>query len=76
MCGPTPPALQVLSWEALGPDGGVRVTTDKGTYEADKLVLSAGAWMSQLVPELEVGAGAQRALGVGVQGLGLGGPRC
>jgi len=47
--------MQVLSWEALGSDSGVRIVTDKGTYEADKLVLSAGAWMPKLVPELQVG---------------------
>jgi len=29
---------------------GVRVTTDKGTYEADKLILTAGAWMTDLLP--------------------------
>lgn len=34
------------------PDGGVRVTTPKGTYEADRLVVTAGAWAPKLVPEL------------------------
>ncbi|RYJ13898.1 N-methyl-L-tryptophan oxidase [Halogeometricum borinquense] len=34
-------------------DGGVRVTTPKGTYEADRLVVTAGAWTPKLVPELE-----------------------
>ncbi|MGI9253907.1 MAG: N-methyl-L-tryptophan oxidase, partial [Thermomicrobiales bacterium] len=38
----------VRSWQA-GPDG-VTVTTDKGVYHADQLVLSAGAWMGKLVP--------------------------
>jgi sarcosine oxidase len=42
-----------LRWAAL-PDGGVRVDTDAGSYLADKLILSAGAWMPKLVPELEV----------------------
>jgi sarcosine oxidase len=37
----------VLSWEA-GPDG-VTVTTDKGVYHADQLVLAAGAWMGKLI---------------------------
>ncbi|QIB74616.1 N-methyl-L-tryptophan oxidase [Halogeometricum borinquense] len=34
-------------------DGGIRVTTPKGTYEADRLVVTAGAWTPKLVPELE-----------------------
>ena len=33
-------------------DGGVRVTTRKGTYQADRLVVTAGAWAPKLVPEL------------------------
>ncbi len=32
---------------------GVTVTTDKGQYTGDKLVLSAGAWMTQFVPKLK-----------------------
>ena len=35
-----------------GPDG-VRVTTAVGTYQARRLVIAAGAWMSQLLPALE-----------------------
>ena len=31
---------------------GVEVTTVSGTYSAARLVISAGAWMSELVPEL------------------------
>lgn len=34
------------------PDGGVRVTSRKGTYEADHLVVTAGAWAGKLLPEL------------------------
>ncbi len=34
-------------------DGGVRVTTAKGTYEADELVVTAGAWAGKLLPELD-----------------------
>jgi sarcosine oxidase len=37
---------RVLEWEATG--GGVRVTTDRAAYEADRLVLSAGAWEGEL----------------------------
>lgn len=43
---------RVLAWEPL-PDGGVRVTTDAGQYEGDRLVLAPGAWVAKLVPELE-----------------------
>jgi len=41
---------QVLGWEASGE--GVVVRTDKGRYAAAKLVLTAGAWMSELAPPL------------------------
>lgn len=34
------------------PDGGVRVSTHKGTYEAEKLVVTAGAWTRELLPDL------------------------
>ena len=41
---------EVLAWE---PDGeGVKVRTDRGSYNAGKLVVCAGAWASKLVPEL------------------------
>ena len=40
----------VSSWEAVG--DGVRVTTERGTYEADRLVICAGAWARDLVPSL------------------------
>lgn len=35
------------------PDGGVSVTTRAGTYEADHLVITAGAWTQKFLPELE-----------------------
>lgn len=41
---------KVLGWEAV--DGGVTVRTDAGEYRAETLVLSAGAWLAGLVPEL------------------------
>jgi sarcosine oxidase len=41
----------VRAWEAIG--DGVRVTTDAGDYEADRLVICAGAWARRLVPVLE-----------------------
>jgi sarcosine oxidase len=37
---------RVLGWEPVGE--GVRVKTEHGEYEADRLVLTAGAWMSEL----------------------------
>jgi sarcosine oxidase len=42
----------VLSWEARGGDEGVVVTTGHGRYEAGSLILTAGAWMADLVPAL------------------------
>jgi sarcosine oxidase len=42
---------RVLSWSAPD-DRSVAVETDKGTYEADRLVITAGAWMSALLKEL------------------------
>ncbi len=41
----------VRRWEAVG--DGVRVETDDGTYEADRLVVAAGAWARTLVPALD-----------------------
>jgi sarcosine oxidase len=37
---------RVLGWEAAG--NGVQVTTDRAVYEAERLVLTAGAWMGDL----------------------------
>lgn len=42
---------RVQSWKAA--EDGVRVITDWGTYDADKLVICAGSWVSTLVPELK-----------------------
>jgi sarcosine oxidase len=41
---------QVLGWEPRG--DGVRVETDRGVYEADRLILSAGPWAGKLIPGL------------------------
>lgn len=43
---------QVLGWEARPGGEGVTVTTDRGRYEAARLVLTAGAWMADLAPLL------------------------
>ena len=42
--------VAVRSWEPLGDS--VRVVTDAGTFEADRLVICAGAWARKLVPSL------------------------
>ncbi len=42
---------KVLEWTPL--EGGVRVRTDRDTYEADKLVITAGAWNGSLLDVLE-----------------------
>lgn len=42
---------KVLEWEPL--DGGVRVHTNRGTYEADKLVVTAGAWDADILDVLD-----------------------
>ncbi|WP_436346314.1 N-methyl-L-tryptophan oxidase [Natronorubrum sp. FCH18a] len=43
---------RVHDWEET-PDEGVRVETDRGTYEAENLVLAAGAWNGTLADALE-----------------------
>ena len=44
---------RMRSWHVL-PSGLAEVRTDKGTYQAAKVVLTAGAWMPQHVPQLQV----------------------
>ena len=41
----------VIGWEPIGSQG-VRVRTVSGSYEADRLVVCAGAWIRDLVPAL------------------------
>lgn len=48
----------MVSWRAV--DGGVEVTTATGMYRARRLVLSLGAWMSDVVPELALPLKVQR----------------
>ena len=40
----------VVSWEAT--DSGVRVRTEDGLYEAERLVVTAGAWAGELLADL------------------------
>jgi sarcosine oxidase len=42
---------RVLEWEPRG--DGVRVRTNRGAYEAEKLIVSAGAWNGELLDCLE-----------------------
>jgi sarcosine oxidase len=41
---------RVTDWAPTA--SGVRVETDRGSYEAERVVISAGAWMQELVPAL------------------------
>ncbi len=50
---------RVRDWQPIA-GGGVRVVTDRGTYEAGRLVLSAGAWISDFVPALKTLAVPER----------------
>jgi sarcosine oxidase len=43
---------RVLEWAPIA-GGGVVVTTDRGCYEGGRLVLTAGAWIGDLVPSLK-----------------------
>ena len=43
---------RVLRWTASATGEGVTVETDKGCYHAGRLIITAGAWMSELVPVL------------------------
>jgi sarcosine oxidase len=49
----------ITSWRTT-PEGGVRVDTPRGIYEADSLVLSVGAWLTDYVPALKTHANAER----------------
>ena len=42
---------RVLYWEPL--ENGVRVRTDRGSYEAEKLVVTAGAWDGEILDVLD-----------------------
>ena len=48
----------VTRWEPAGE--GVRVTTTRGTYEAGRLLLAAGAWMPELLGSLGRGLAVER----------------
>ena len=44
----------VLTWSQDAASGVMRVVTDKGEYTADRLIMTAGAWMGELVKPLQV----------------------
>ena len=50
----------VISWEADPSGEGVRVRTQRGTYEAGRLVVCAGPWASGLLGGLDLGLWVQR----------------
>jgi sarcosine oxidase len=53
---------RVVDWRATG--DGVRVETDAGVYEADRLVITAGAWAARFVDALdEVAVPERQVLG-------------
>ncbi len=45
---------RVVAWQSAGAAGGVQVTTDHGSYAADRLVLAVGAWLPHLAPDLNL----------------------
>ena len=55
----------VVEWMAS--DGGVSVRTPAGQYEADRLIVAAGPWMSGLVPELALPLQVLRVVNVTFQ---------
>jgi sarcosine oxidase len=58
---------RVIGWSAEG--SGVVVRTDRDTYRADRLVITAGAWVGQAVPELARLAVAERQVLIWTQPL-------
>jgi sarcosine oxidase len=50
---------RALAWTPM-PGGGVRVRTERGAYEAERLVISTGAWIRDFVPALRAQAVPER----------------
>lgn len=55
----------VLAWEPVGE--GVQVRTARGTYMADRLVITAGAWAGKLLPQLSAAAVPERQVLIWMQ---------
>ena len=53
---------QVLSWEAAPSGTRVHVTTERGSYEAGRLVIAPGAWAPQLLGDLRLPLVVERNL--------------
>lgn len=52
---------RVTGWQlSASSDGGVTVTTTRGTYTAAKIVVSAGAWLPKLMPEFATSVAVER----------------
>jgi sarcosine oxidase len=49
---------RVLGWDLVA--GGVRVRTVDDDYEADRIIVSAGAWLGELLPDLQALARPER----------------
>ena len=47
-----------LEWDTTA--SGVRVSTESGTYDAESLIIAAGAWTSKLIPSLGAAAIPER----------------
>lgn len=58
---------RVIEWSAAG--SGVAVRTDHATYRANRLVITAGPWASQLVPRLKTLAAPERQVLIWTQPL-------
>jgi len=68
----------IVSWEASDSGEGVKVTTERGVYEAGRLVISPGAWAPELLADLGLPLEVQRIVQfwfmpkVGVEQFGVG----
>jgi sarcosine oxidase len=51
---------KVLRWEADG--DGAKVTTERGEYRAERLILSAGSWMKSSLPDLDLPLTVERQI--------------
>jgi sarcosine oxidase len=58
---------KVIAWDPIG--SGVRVITESGSYEADTLIVAAGAWMNKVVPQLKYLASPERQVVVWMEPL-------
>jgi sarcosine oxidase len=51
---------RVRGWTGHGGEGPLHVMTDTADYDAGRLVIAAGAWLPELVPELELPLAVER----------------